>query len=118
MSGVNEMLAHISNMANDINNSYKSIPLDLNLNILSPIEEINKNLMPFSNYLRLAHMNSVSIPLHREEIFRVISKTDLDIIGFSETNIKKIHLKIFFTFLAINFLIKIEIGVTREVWAY
>ena len=87
MVGVDEVIAQLSNMANDIKNSYKEIPLDSQLNILSPIDCINQQLRPFSSYLRLAHMNSVSIPLHKDEIYRVISKTDLDIVGFSETNI-------------------------------
>ena len=65
-----------------------TIPQDFNLTTNAPIFEINRNLKPFNNFLRIAHMNAVSIPLHRDEIARVLYKTNLDILGVSETNIK------------------------------
>ena len=43
MPEVNDILAHISNMANEINNTFKEIPLDSQLKTLSPIDDINKN---------------------------------------------------------------------------
>ena len=89
MDNMDEILMSISDVTSNINSAYISIPMDNNLNLLSPIDEINSNLRPFSKFLSIAHLNSVSIPLHRDEISRVINKTNLDIIGFSETNIKK-----------------------------
>ena len=98
MDEIDVVLTTLSNLASDINSSYKSIPLDYNLNITSPICEIKNNLKPFSQYLSLAHINAVSIPLHRDEIHRVIHGTNMDIIGVSETNIKKNTPKDLFSF--------------------
>ena len=85
-------------MASDINSSYNAIPLDNQLNVTSPIDEIKNNLRPFSQYLSIAHINAVSIPLHRDEILRVVHSTGLDIMGISETNIKKNTPKDMFSF--------------------
>ena len=90
MDNLDEILRNISNVSQDINDrAWQSIPVDNNLNALSSIEEINSKLKPFNNFLKIAHINPVSIPLHRDEISRFINKTDLDFVGISETNIKK-----------------------------
>ena len=89
MDGLDNILASISNLASEINDSYHAIPLDSNLKVSSPIEDMNRKLNIYKNYLYVSHMNSVSIPLHRDEILRIAIKTGMDIMGFSETNIKK-----------------------------
>ena len=89
MNNIDEILSNISNIAGEINNTtVQSFPLNNN-QVLSSIETINHNLKPFNNFLRIAHINAVSVPLHRDEISRFIKKTDLDFVGISETNIKK-----------------------------
>ena len=93
MDGIDEIISNFSNMAGEINSNYTPIPLDNNLNILSPIEEINKNLINLRNFLFLAHINAVSVPLHRDEIERIINLINLDILAISETNIKKEYSK-------------------------
>ena len=74
MDGLDNILNNISNLASEINDAYIALPLDKTLNISSPIEDMNKNLNLNKNYLYVSHTNSVSIPLHRDEIFRVLSK--------------------------------------------
>ena len=69
--------------------TYVSVSRDNNLNVPAPIEEINLNLKPFNNLIKIAHLNAVSLPKYRDEISRVINKTKMDIIGISETNVKK-----------------------------
>ena len=87
MDGLDNILNNISNLASEINDAYIALPLDKTLNISSPIEDMNRNLNLYKNYLYVSHMNSVSIPLHRDEILRIAIKTGMDIMGFSETNI-------------------------------
>ena len=89
MDDLDLILSNISTMTNEIIDSYISLPMDNNLNVLTPIFDINNKLKPFRNFINLAHLNSVSIPLHRDVIYRIILKTKFDIICFSETNIKK-----------------------------
>ena len=89
MDDLDLILSNISTMTNEIIDSYISVPMDNNLNVLTPIFDINNKLKPFRNFINLAHLNSASIPLHRDEIYRIILKTKFDIICFSETNIKK-----------------------------
>ena len=87
MQGLDEVLSHISHLSGEINASYMAIPEDNDfLHVCSPIDEMYNNLRPYENFLKFAHLNSVSIPLHRDEIYRAIK--NLDIIAFSETNIK------------------------------
>ena len=83
------IMSRLSNFTTEINNTYVRHPMDNNLKNSSPINDINSKLKAFRNLISIAHLNSVSIPLHRDEIFRVIVETFFDIIGFSETNIKK-----------------------------
>lgn len=87
MNGLDVLLGQLANIPREINTTYRSIPLDNSFQLLAPIDEMNKNLSPYSNFLKIGHMNSVSIPKHRDEIYRVVKH--LDIIAFSETNIKK-----------------------------
>ena len=61
----------------------------LNSNYSTPIQEINNNLNNYSKLIKIAHLNAVSLPKHRDEINRIINSTKLDIIGISETNVKK-----------------------------
>ena len=52
----NDLLTYFNNyMPSEIEN-YLAIPQDLNLLAQSPINEINKNLKPFSSFLKLAHI--------------------------------------------------------------
>ena len=83
------IMSSFSTITSEINNTFVGVPWDNNLNIYSPIHDINSKLKLFRNFLSIAHLNTVSIPLHKDEIFRVISKANFDIAGFSETNIKK-----------------------------
>ena len=102
------IMSRLSNFTTEINNTYVRHPMDNNLKNSSPINDINSKLKAFRNLISIAHLNSVSIPLHRDEIFRVIVETFFDIIGFSETNIKKTLHRTFLNFLVINFFTIIE----------
>ena len=57
-------------------------------NILTPIEQLNNDLRNNQNWLRVVHINARSIPGHLAELSRIITETDSDIIGISETFIK------------------------------
>ena len=57
-------------------------------NLHTPITKINSELEQFKNFIRFGHLNAVSVPKHREEIYRVIRETLLDIFAVCETNIK------------------------------
>ena len=56
--------------------------------LCSPIEQLNNDLKNNQKFLRVAHINARSIPGHIVELIRIISETDCDIIGVSETFIK------------------------------
>ena len=112
------IMSSISNMASDINDTFVGVPMDNDLNVYSPIFDINSKLKLFRNFLSIAHLNTVSIPLHRDEIFRVMSKANFDIAGFSETNIKKTPLPIFLNSLDTNFFILIGMVKTVVVLAF
>ena len=49
MVDVDEILINMSNFASEIDSGYQAIPLDNNLKLSSPINEINSNLLPFPN---------------------------------------------------------------------
>ena len=55
----------------------------------TPSNEINSQLKNFENFLKLAHVNSCSIPKHLHEIINIALKTGLDAIGACETFISK-----------------------------
>ena len=57
-------------------------------NIHSPIEQLNNDLKNNQKWLRVAHINARSIPGHITELSRIISETNCDIVGISETFIK------------------------------
>ena len=57
-------------------------------NFLAPISKLRLDFGPYKNHLRVAHLNTASIPKHRDEIQRVMLEADLDIFAASETNIK------------------------------
>ena len=65
-----------------------SIPHDNAIEMSSPIDVINSNLQPFEKYIRIGHVNSVSLPKYRDEISRVAISTKMDILGASETYVK------------------------------
>ena len=72
----------------DFVDTHFTVPQDYILTTNAPIFDINSNLKPYSDLLKIGHMNSVSLPLHRDEIARVLYKTKFDILGVCETNIK------------------------------
>ena len=61
---------------------------DLLRDINTPIDQLNKDLENGQNWLRFLHLNARSIPGHLHEISRVLSGTNADIAGVSETFIK------------------------------
>ena len=54
----------------------------------TPITKINKELLQYIHNIKVAHLNAVSIPKHRDEVSRVLSLTQFDVFGVSETSIK------------------------------
>ena len=54
----------------------------------TPIEKMKETFELNKHSLRVAHLNTSSIPKHIEEIIRTTLETDLDIFACSETNIK------------------------------
>ena len=72
----------------DFLDTYFTIPQDYILTTNAPIFDINNNLRPFSDLLRIGHMNAVSVPLHRDQIARVLYKCKFDIFAVCESNIK------------------------------
>ena len=65
------------------------LPSDSEIETLAPIDEIKNNLKNHEHFLKIAHLNAVSLPKYRDEIFRVVNSTNFDVIGISETNVKK-----------------------------
>ena len=57
-------------------------------NFLSPISKMNADFDSNKHLVRFGHLNTASIPKHRDEIQRTVVGTDLDIFAASETNIK------------------------------
>ena len=57
-------------------------------NWLSPINKMKEIFDLQKHSLRVAHLNTASIPKHLEEIVRLVLETDLDIFACCETNIK------------------------------
>ena len=113
------ILENLSNFSDDIVQATILNELSAAVaNVLSPIDEINMNLRLFDNFIRLCHINSVSIPLHRDEIYRFVKSTKQKIVAFSETNIKKILLVISTYLKVTNFSIKFLSGVEMGVLVY
>ena len=82
------LINNLTQLPNEVND-FSPMPQDNQLSVLSPIDEINNNLENYNKFIKIAHVNAVSLPKYRDEISRVANKTKLDIIGISETNIKK-----------------------------
>ena len=57
-------------------------------NLLTPINKVKFELENYKHILKIGHLNTVSIPKHRDEINRLMGEIDFDIFGASETNIK------------------------------
>ena len=57
-------------------------------NINTPIEQLNNDLRNNQNWLRVVHINARSVTGHLSEITRLITETNSDIMGISETFIK------------------------------
>lgn len=57
-------------------------------NCLSPIAKMLETFELHKNLLRIAHLNTASIPKHFDEIARLVIECGLDIFACSETNIK------------------------------
>lgn len=86
---VEEILRAINNLPIEGNNTnFSPIPQDHLIDTLSPIQEINSNLSPFRDLIRIGHINAVSLPKYRDEIARVLKLTKMDIVAISEHNIK------------------------------
>ena len=88
MDELDNILASMAVLANEVKTAYKPHTLDSNLNVISPIDEMINNFKKFKQYLLVAHMNAVSVPLHKDQIQSLLVKTGIDILGMSETNIK------------------------------
>ena len=82
------MANELANFADGIIIPQLSLNNFLDDNFETPITKINKELRPFIHNIKVAHLNAVSIPKHRDEIARVLSLTQFDVFGVSETNIK------------------------------
>ena len=90
MVELDRILANIDTMTQEITNAInRKYPLNLVSDIISSVDKINMDLNNYRQFLTLGHLNTVSIPLHKDKIYRVVKKIDLDIFGVSETNIKK-----------------------------
>ena len=42
--------------------------LGIDSNLLSPTDEINKKLEPYSNFIKMGHANTVTVPKNRDDI--------------------------------------------------
>ena len=84
----NEIVIALNNLVSDINSTEPFLP-ELGNHFITPIQKINTDLKPYGKSLKICHINAVSIPKHRDEIKRVVTETNMDIIAVSETNIKK-----------------------------
>ena len=65
-------------------------------NITTPIEFIKEKLKKYKNNLTSFHINAQSIPKHYDEIVRLLTETDVDILGVSETFVCEKTPKIFY----------------------
>ena len=77
MDDLDLILSNISTMTNEIIDSYISVPMDNNLNVLTPIFDINNKLKPFRNFINLAHLNSVSFPFTGTKFIELFLKLNL-----------------------------------------
>ena len=70
----------------DIN---ETIIPELNNDFLTPIEQINNKLNGKNNFIKIAHLNTRSLPRHIDEFKNVVQSTSFDIIGVCESFICK-----------------------------
>ena len=79
----------------------------------TPTKDINLKFKNYENLIKIAHVNSCSIPKHLHEIDKIVQETDMDVIGAAKLlflNILQIHLLIF---LVIIFFMLIETKVVE-----
>ena len=57
--------------------------------IASPIEQINSDFKNHRNFLLVGHMNARSVPKHIQDMERILHETRFDVVGVSETFLKK-----------------------------
>ena len=65
----------------------------LGVEVKTPIQQIKEDFEKVSSSLRVCHINPTSVVPHRDEIFRLVDETDMDVIAVSETNMKSSTLK-------------------------
>ena len=66
----------------------RAVP-NLSNNFHTPSEKINKDFENLDSFLKIAHLNSSSVPKHRDEISNIIHTCNFDIFGVCETFIKE-----------------------------
>ena len=87
-SSYEEIINELAGYSADLGDDDIIIP-DLVDGFSTPIRKIKEDFTEHDKSLKICHLNAVSIPKHRDEIYRIIRETDMDIIGVSETNIKR-----------------------------
>ena len=65
----------------------------LGVEVKTPIQQIKEDFEKVSSSLRVCHINPTSVVPHRDEMFRLVDETDMDVIAVSETNMKSSTLK-------------------------
>lgn len=58
-------------------------------NFYTPSEKVNKDFENFSDYLKIGHLNTSSVPKHRDELSNLALNCDFDVLGSCETYIKE-----------------------------
>ena len=104
---IHEILSNIGNMTHEITNANNiKFPLNLVSIMIPSVDKINLELNKFRQFIAVGHLNTVSIPLHKDKIYMMLKKIDLDIFGVSETNIKKSTPKDLYNFPGYKFFQK------------
>lgn len=62
---------------------------DLSKSFYTPSEKVNKDFENYSAYLKIGHLNTSSIPKHRDDISNLMLNCDFDAFGTCETFIKQ-----------------------------
>ena len=103
MVEIDRILSNIANMTHDLTSSIqRKYPINLVSDMISSVEKINIDLKNHRQFLTLGHLNTVSIPLHKDKIYRVLKKLILIFLECLRPISKKVHLKTCLIFLAIN----------------
>ena len=72
---IHRILSNIGSMAQEITNANnRKFPLNLVCDMISSVDKINLELNKFRQFLAIGHLNTVSIPLHKDKIYRVLKK--------------------------------------------